>query len=83
MNILAEIATAKRNQNQKIVMKRERFGKLEKTKRCGAPDCKMPGTTIKFGKEVRILCRDHLQQLNRKHEKYTVTRDTFKKASEL
>ena len=78
--ILHQLASAKKEKNQQRVMKREKFATQDKTKQCGAPDCPNPGTTIKFGKEKRILCKKHLQQLNRKHETYPVI---FKKASTL
>lgn len=81
MNILKELAEARRAKNQRTVMKRQKFDTKSKTKKCGR--CGMPGTTIKFGKETRILCTFHLKQLNTKHENHKVTSSTFKRASDL
>ena len=82
MNILRDLATATiKARSQKVVMKKERYGKKEKTKRCTY--CNLPGTTILFGKDKRTLCKFHLSQLNAKHEQHTISSSTFKKASEL
>ena len=71
----------KKKPNAQRYMKKERFGKKEKTHKCTF--CGMPGTRITFGKEVRTLCKDHLAKLNAKHQEVQVNKDTFKKASEL
>ena len=72
---------AHKPKNQKIVMKKVKFGTKEKTAKCTF--CGKSGTRIKFGKEVRTLCKFHLMQLNRKHQEVQVTKATFVKASEL
>jgi len=81
MNILGELAQARRTKNNKIVMKKVRFATQDKTKKCTF--CGMPGTIIFFGKEKRTLCKDHIRKLNAKHQEVQVNNDTFKKASEL
>lgn len=72
---------AYKKKNNKIVMTKVRFGTKEKTKKCTF--CGLPGTTIRFGNENRTLCRDHIKKLNAKHDHHSVTKDTFKKASQL
>ena len=67
--------------NQKIVMKKVKFGTKEKTNKCTF--CDLPGTRIRFGKEVRTLCKIHLKKLNAKHQEVQVNKDTFVKASKL
>lgn len=62
-------------------MKREKFATKNKTKKCTF--CNLSGTTILFGKEKRTLCKLHLVQLNKKHEKVLLDSNTFKKASKL
>ena len=74
-------SAAVKPKNQKIVMKKVRFGTNEKTKTCTF--CNLPGTRIKFGNEVRTLCKNHLKKLNAKHEKFDVSSTTFQKASKL
>lgn len=79
--IILRQAAKKKPLSQSRYMKKEKFGKKEKTKKCTY--CNKPGTAIRFGKEVRTLCKDHLSKLNRKHQEVQVNDDTFKKASEL
>ena len=67
--------------SQKTYMRKEKFGKKEKSHKCTY--CNKPGTRIKFGKEVRTLCKDHLAKLNAKHQEIQVNNDTFKKANQL
>lgn len=81
MNILGELAEARRTKNNKVVMKKVKFDTKSKTKKCTY--CGKPGTTIRFGKEVRTLCKDHLKKLNAKHQEVQVNKDTFVKASKL
>lgn len=78
MNILKEIATAKRNQNQKVVMKRTRFGKKEKTAKCSI--CGKSGTRLKFGKQTIIRCSECIKQLNSRNDKHV---PVFQKASNI
>ena len=84
-SILGGLAQGTRDQarRQSTTMKREKFDTKSKTKRCGAPDCPYPGTTVKFGKERRILCKKHIQLLNARSEEHKVTKSTFKRASDL
>ena len=49
-----------------------------KTKKCTY--CGKSGTTIMFGKEKRTLCRDHIIQLNSKHDTYEAV---FTRANKL
>lgn len=72
---------AHKQKNNKVVMKKVKFDTKSKTKKCTY--CNLPGTRIKFGKEVRTLCKIHLQKLNRKHQEVQVNKATFVKASEL
>ena len=62
-------------------MKKQKFDTKSKTVKCTF--CGKPGTTIKFGKEKRTLCKDHLAKLNAKHQDVQVNTSTFVKASKL
>lgn len=78
MNILKEIATAKRNKNQKVVMKKVRFGKKEKTATCSI--CGKSGTRLRFGNQTIIRCHECIKQLNSRNDKHV---PVFQKASNL
>ena len=58
--------------------RKEKLPTKSKTAKCTF--CGKSGTTLHFGKEKRTLCREHLIQLNRKHEQYDVQ---FTKANRL
>lgn len=64
--------------NAKKYMKKERFGKNEKTIKCGI--CGASGSRLKFGKQTVIRCSEHIKQLNAKNDVHAAV---FKKASQL
>ncbi len=77
MNILREIAqarhkNAKKNtpKKQNTYMTRVRLPTQAKSKKCGI--CGKAGKTLRFGRETRILCIDHIKQLNMKNESIPV-----------
>ena len=72
---------SKRKPQAQRYMKKEKFGKKEKTAKCTY--CGMPGTRINFGKEVRTLCKVCLSKLNAKHQEVQVNDSTFVRASKL
>jgi len=68
-----------RVKNQKVVMKKERFRKQDKTKKCSF--CKFASVkTIPLGKTIRRLCGKHLAIYNNKNESI---KPSFTKASDL
>lgn len=67
-----------KNMGAKNPIKRTKIPTQSKTKKCTF--CGKSGTQLRFGKEKRTLCKEHLLQLNSKHDKYY---PVFKKASEL
>lgn len=75
------LSESKRKPNAQRYMKKERFGKKEKTVRCSI--CGKPGTRLKFGKQTIVRCTFHIKQLNKKNQEVQVNKDTFVKASEL
>lgn len=66
-----------KKKKQTVLMKKEKFGKNEKTAKCSI--CGKPGTRLKFGKQIIIRCTECLKKANNKKEVYPAV---FKKASE-
>jgi len=56
-------------------MSKQKFDTKSKTVKCTY--CGKPGTKIRFGKENRTLCKDHLAKLNAKHQEFQVNDLTF------
>lgn len=71
-------SAAAKEKNQQVVMKKTRFGKNEKTIKCGI--CGASGSRLKFGKQTVIRCNEHIKQLNAKNDVHV---PVFKKASQL
>jgi len=83
MNILAQLAEARQNEakrnpkKQTTYMTRVRLPTQAKTKKCS--QCGKAGKTLRFGKETRILCINHIKQLNKKNESFSVVFEKAKK----
>ena len=78
-NLYAYEQIAHRAKNQRIVMKKERFRKQDKTKKCSF--CKYASIkTVHLGKEIRRLCPSCLVKWNNHNIPVPVK---FERASEI